>query len=63
MDVGRMIVSVLAAAGEGIARLEDGGLAVIVRDCSIEVVVDEASEPSAQVRLTLAAAERGAAAQ
>lgn len=51
-DVGMVIAAVLAGAGEGLARLRDGGASLEVTDCRIEVMIED-SEPSAHVRLTL----------
>lgn len=49
----RVIAATLAGAGEGIARLRDTGADIVIRACSIEVVVDEAETPSAHVRVEL----------
>lgn len=51
-DLGTVIAAVLAGAGEGLAVLRDGGTALQVTDCRIEVLID-GPEPSAQLRLTL----------
>lgn len=51
-ELGAVIAAVLAGAGEGLAVLRDGGAALRVTDCQIEVVID-GPEPCAQLRLTL----------
>lgn len=52
-ELGRVIAAVLAAAGEGMASLRDRGTGVELSDCSIEVMVEEDSAPSAHVKLRL----------
>lgn len=54
-DLGRMITAIVAAAGEGADSLRRSGNAVVLQDCSIEVMLDEAPSPSAQVRVRFAA--------
>ena len=53
-DLGRMIAEVLGGTGAGIERLRSHGSGVAFQDCTIEVVLDDPSEPAAQVRIVLA---------
>ena len=50
-ELGRVIATVLAAAGEGLELMRDRGAALRMSDCSIEVVVDDSAEPSAHLRI------------
>ncbi len=57
-DLREMIAEVVAAAGEGAESLRRSGTAVVLRDCSIEVVLDQEPDPSARVVVSFAAQER-----
>jgi hypothetical protein len=48
----QMITEVVAAAGRGAESLRRSGTDVELRDCSIEVMLDEAPSPSAHVRVS-----------
>ena len=52
----RMITEIVAAAGRGAELLRESGTEVMLEDCSIEVMVDEAPTPAAQVRIRFTAA-------
>lgn len=49
VELSRMISEVVAAAGEGAESLRRSGTEVRLRDCSIEVVLDDQPLPSARV--------------
>ncbi len=49
IELSRIITEVVAAAGEGAEALRRTGTQVVLRDCSIEVVLDDLPEPSARV--------------
>jgi hypothetical protein len=51
-----MITEIVAAAGRGAELLRETGTDVMLEDCSIEVMVDEAPTPAAQVRIRFTAA-------
>lgn len=51
----RMITEIVAAAGRGAALLREAGTDVMLDDCSIEVMVDEAPTPAGQVRIRFTA--------
>ncbi len=51
-----MITEIVAAAGRGAEVLRQTGMEVMLEDCSIEVMVDEAPTPAAQVRIRFTAA-------
>lgn len=48
----QMIAEVVAAAGRGAESLRSTGNHVVLRDCSIDVVLDDNPAPSAHVRVT-----------
>ena len=50
-----MIAEVVAAAGEGAESLRRSGTEVVLRDCSIEVVLDQEPDPSARVLVSFGA--------
>jgi len=52
IELSQMISDVVAAAGRGAESLRLSGTEVVLRDCSIEVMLDEDPAPSAHVRLT-----------
>lgn len=56
IELGRVIAELLEGAGDGIEQLRDRGSGVALVDCTIDVMVDDASQPSARVRIVLGSA-------
>ena len=52
IELSRMIVEVVAAAGQGAEALRLGGTNVVLEECCIDVVLDEQPAPSAHVRVS-----------
>ncbi len=52
VELSRMIAEVVAAAGRGAESLRSTGTHVVLEECSIEVVLDDAPAPSAHVRVS-----------